>query len=114
MKRFDCPSCGKSLRFRLLPHVPGRHASELTFSCIHCRAVLGYNKGPVDALLWGTRLRSVLTLLATWTLLSVVSMGVGIRATLGLVAVLAAALIAVHGFSARPAYKLVAPANPPG
>ena len=41
-------------------------------------------------------------------------MGVGIRATLGLIAVLAVALIALHGFSARPAYKLVGPANPPG
>ena len=114
MKRFDCPGCGKSLRFRLLPRVPGGHGGELTFSCIHCRSVLAYDKGPLDALLWGTRLRSLVTLLTTWALLSAVAMGVGIRATLGLIAVLAVALIALHGFSARPAYKLVGPANPPG
>jgi hypothetical protein len=113
MKRFDCPGCGKSLRFRLLPHVPGAHEGEPTFSCIHCRTVLGYNKGPVDALLWGNRLRSLVTLLATWTLLYLVSAGVGFRATLGLIAVLAVALIAVHGFSARPAYRLVGGPNPP-
>ena len=114
MKRFDCPGCGKSLRFRLLPQVAGGHEGELTFFCIHCRAVLGYNKGPVDILLWGTPLRSLATLLGTWTLLSLAFAGVGFRATLGLIGVLAAALIAVHGFSARPAYKLVGPANLPG
>jgi hypothetical protein len=102
------------LRFRLLPHVPGGRDGELAFSCIHCRAVLGYNKGPLDVLLWGTRLRSIVTTLALWGLLSAISLAVGVAATLGIVAVLAIALIALHTVSSRPAYKVVGPANPPG
>ena len=102
------------MRFRLLPQVPGGRNGELAFSCIHCRAVLGYNKGPLDALLWGTRLRSVATTLALWGLLSAVSLAVGIAATLGIVAALAVVLIVLHTLSARPAYKVVGPANPPG
>jgi hypothetical protein len=114
VKRFDCPSCAKSLRFRLLPQVPGGRNGELAFSCIHCRAVLGYNKGPLDVLLWGTRLRSLATMLAGWALLSAFSLAVGLVATFGVVAALAVALIAHHTLSARPAYKVVGPANPPG
>lgn len=113
MRRFDCPGCGKSLKFRLLPRVPGGHYGNLAFSCIHCRAVLAYNKGPLDVLLWGTPLRSVATLCGTWALLILVSTGLGFRATLGASAALAVALIAVHGFSGRPAYKLVRPADRP-
>jgi hypothetical protein len=113
MKRFDCPSCGKSLRLRLLPHVPGGAGGELAFSCIHCRAVLTYNKGPLDALLWGTRLRSLATMLAGWALLSTISLAVGVAGTLAIVAVLAVALFALHAFSARPAYKVVGSTTPP-
>ena len=103
------------MRFRLLPQVPGgRKRRASVFLGIHCRAVLGYTKGTVDVLLWGTRLRSLATMLAGWALLSAFSLAVGLVATLGVVAALAVALVAHHTVSARPAYKVVGPANPPG
>jgi predicted RNA-binding Zn-ribbon protein involved in translation (DUF1610 family) len=62
MKRFDCPSCGKSLRFRLLRHV-ARADGQLAFSCVHCGAVLAYSEShiPLGSLLLGTRLRRLVT-----------------------------------------------------
>jgi hypothetical protein len=106
VNRFHCPACQKSLRFRLLRHVSSGRDGEPMFSCLHCRAVLGYNKGPIDALLWGTGFRTLATLVSAWTLLCFIFLELGFRATLGAVAVLAVALVAIHGFSARPAYRL--------
>lgn len=114
MKRFDCPKCANSLRFRLLPHVPGGAEGEIEFACIHCRAVLTYNKGPLDALLWGAPWRSIATTFAGWALLSAVSLAAGLAATLGIVAALILALTAAHLLSARPAYKVAGRANPRG
>lgn len=85
----------------------------MAFSCIHCGAVLIYNKGPLDTLLWGTSLRRVFTVLGGWALLSGISLAVGKAVTLAAVAVLAAVLSAAHFVSARPAYK-VADRGQPG
>jgi len=111
VKRFDCPNCGKSLRFRLLPRVPGGANGEIAFACIYCRAVLIYNKGPLDAVLWGTLWRSMATTFAGWALLSAISLAAGLAATLGIVAALVVALTARHVYSARPAYKVAGGAH---
>ena len=114
MKRFDCPSCEKSLRFRLLPHVPGGANGDIAFACVHCRAVLTYNKGPLDNLLWGTRWRCLGTTFAGWALLSAILLAEGLAATLGIVAALAVALTTAHLLSARPAYKVAGGAKSAG
>ena len=106
MKRFDCPSCGRSLRFRLLPHVPESNR-ELGFSCLHCGAVLAYNEGPLGNLFLGTRLRSLFTILGGMALSSGISLAAGKGAAWATLAVLCAVLIAAHFLSPRPAYKIL-------
>ncbi len=108
MGRFDCPSCSKSLRWRLLPHVPQSNGL-LAFSCIHCGAVLRYSKNelPVGGWFWETRVRSVVTLAVGIALFSVVASAMGRAISLALVASVAVVLFAGYALSSKPAYKLL-------
>jgi predicted RNA-binding Zn-ribbon protein involved in translation (DUF1610 family) len=108
MKRFDCPNCGKSLRWRRLPHVPQRNGL-LAFSCIHCGAVLRYSEHqfPVGGWFWKTRVRSVVTFLVGGVLFSAVASTMGRVISLALVAFVAIVLWAGYWLSSKPLYKRV-------
>jgi len=115
MSRFDCPSCNRSLRFRILPHVP-RNDGQLAFSCVHCGTVLGQAKvhTPLGNLLIGTRLRSLLTYVASFTLLSIIANTFGRTVPIAVLTVAAVIMLAVHLLSPRPAYTTLSPEQQPG
>lgn len=108
MRRFDCPNCRNSLRWRLLPHVPQANG-QLAFACVHCGAVLGYGESssPAARFFLGTRLRSVLTYVGGLVLFSAVQAAAGSAVVLGILVVLAACLAAVHLLSSSPAYRVI-------
>lgn len=108
MTRFDCPNCGKSLRFRLLPHVPRRDA-KFAFSCTHCGVALTYSDAhvPLGALLWGTKLRCLLTFLGGIALLSGIELAGGRVAALAALAIVIVIFGVAYLLSPRPAYELV-------
>ena len=108
MKRFDCPGCGGSLRFRLLQHVP-QSSGQIAFSCIHCQAILTYNESPLDAALWGTRWRRMLTLIGGMVLFSGIAVVAGRWVSLSAVGAVGLGLAAAHFLSPRPAYKVLKP-----
>jgi hypothetical protein len=107
MSRFDCPNCTRSLRWRLLPHVP-QSDGLLAFSCIHCGAVLRYSEHelPVGGWFWETRVRSVVTILVGAVLFSGIASAMGSAISLALVALVAVVLFAGYSLSSKPAYKL--------
>jgi hypothetical protein len=108
MKRFDCPACGKSLRFRLLPHVPAAGGEQIAFSCIHCNAVLTYSEAhvPLGRVLWGSRRRSVITFLGGLVLLYALEMLVGRALTMWALGIAVAAFVLAYLFSPAPAYRV--------
>lgn len=108
MSRFNCPKCAKSLRWRLLPHVPQSNG-PLAFSCIHCGAVLRYSgqELPVGGWFWKTRLRSAVTFIVGAALFSGVASVMGSAISLALVALVAIVLFADYSLSSKPAYKLL-------
>jgi hypothetical protein len=108
MSRFDCPNCRRSLRWRLLPHVPQSNGL-LAFSCIHCGAVLSYSEHelPVGGWFWKTRVRSVVTFIAGAALFSGIASVMGSAISLGLLALVAVILFAGYSVSSKPAYKLL-------
>lgn len=108
MSRFDCPNCAKSLRWRLLPHVPQSNGL-LAFSCIHCGAVLRYSEHelPIGGWFLETRVRSVVTFIVGTALFSIVASTMGRAISLGLVALVAVVLFAGYFLSSRPAYELL-------
>jgi hypothetical protein len=108
MSRFDCPSCAKSLRWRLLRHVP-QSDGQLAFSCAHCAAVLAYSGDelPLGRLFWGTRVRSLFTFVGGIALFSAIDLAAGHAAALAAIGMVAVLLFAGYSFSPRPAYKLL-------
>lgn len=108
LKRFDCPSCGRPLSFRLLPHVP-RPEGRFAFSCVHCGAVLTYSDAhiPLGSTLWGTRLRALLTFVCGIVVLSAAELAGGRAAALAVLAIAAVILGAAFFLSPRPAYRAV-------
>ena len=113
MKRFACPNCGKSLRFRLLPHVP-RRGGEFAFACTHCASVLTYDDAhiPLGTALWGTKLRSIFTLLGGMVILSAIELIGGRVAALATIAMFAMIYAAIYFLSSKPAYKALDRENP--
>jgi len=113
MKRFHCPACGKSLRFRLLPHVRTAGAEQIAFSCIHCNAVLTYSKAhiPLGSVLWGTRWRSVITFVGGIVLLYAIETAIGRTLTMVLLGIAVAAFGLVYLFSPKPAYEVLSRAG---
>ena len=108
MSRFDCPNCKRSLRWRLLPHMPQSNGL-FAFSCIHCGAVLRYSEHelPVGGWFWETRVRSVVTFIVGAALFSGVASAMGSAISLALVALVAVVLFAGYSLSSKPAYKLL-------
>lgn len=120
MSRFDCPDCSKSLRWRLLPHVPQGNGA-FAFRCIHCGALLRYSEHelPIGAWFWKTRVRAVVTFLLGAVLLSGVASLFGRAVAIGLVALVGIVLLAGHLLSSQPAYRLLSEdanlrSRPPG
>ena len=113
MKRFNCPNCGRSLFFRLLPHVP-RRDGQFAFSCTHCGAVLTYTDAhvPLGTPLWGTKLRSLATFLVGMVLLWGIARLGGRVAALTVLAVAVAIYVAAYLFSPAPAYDVVNRGHP--
>lgn len=112
MNRFDCPHCSRSLRFRLLPHVP-RDDERFAFSCIHCGAVLEYTKDhlPLTEPFLRTKSRTKGTLIGGIVLFSAIALSVGRTVSLAAVGLLAFALLGAYIFSAKPAYQVIAKQN---
>jgi hypothetical protein len=108
MRKFDCPSCTKSLRWRVLPHVPQSNG-QLAFSCVHCGAVLAYveRQSWSARFLLGTKLRRLLTFISGVALLSAVTHFAGRAASLGILAGLAAYVAGTYFLSGQPAYKVL-------
>ena len=108
MSRFDCPECARSLRWRLLPHVPQGNGL-LAFSCIHCGAVLRHSEHelPVGGWFWETRVRSVVTFICGTALFSGIALLMGAAASLALLALVGAVLFAGYSLSSKPAYRLL-------
>jgi predicted RNA-binding Zn-ribbon protein involved in translation (DUF1610 family) len=107
MSRFDCPSCGKSLRFRLLRHVP-LEGGPLAFSCAHCGAVLKYTENVrITHVPFGTPLRRVSTFVVGLVLLSFIAEKAGPLWKYAAIAAAAAVLAGAHLFSSKPAYEVV-------
>ena len=110
MKRFNCPSCGRSLWLRLLPFVQ-LSAGQFRFSCSYCGTVLTYNtpqpliEGPQEKLR-GARLRAIIIFLAGIVLFSVIRAVLGRVFALAALAVVTLVLIAFYLFSPAPAYKI--------
>jgi hypothetical protein len=108
MSRFDCPQCNRSLRFRLLPHVP-RDDGRFAFSCIHCGAVLEYTEDhlPLAEPFLRTRLRSVGTLIGGLVLFSGIALYAGRAVSTAAVGLLAAVLLGAYLFSKKPVYRVI-------
>jgi hypothetical protein len=110
MKRFNCPSCGRSLWLRLL-RFDSLANGQFRFSCSYCGTVLTYNapqsliEGPSQRLTVA-RLRAVLIFLAGIVLLSVIASVLGQTLALAILAVIALVLIGFHLFASGPAYKI--------
>lgn len=110
MKRFNCPSCGRSLWLRLL-RFDSLASGQFRFSCSHCGAVLTYSapqpliEGPHQRLK-GARLRAVLLLLAGTVLFSVIAAFLGRAFALATLAAIALVLIGRYLFASAPAYKI--------
>lgn len=108
MSRFDCPNCTRSLRWRLLPHVPQGNGL-LAFSCIHCGVVLRYSEHKllVGGWFWETRVRSVVTFIVGAALFSGIASTMGSAVSLALVALVALVLFAGYSLSSKPVYTLM-------
>jgi hypothetical protein len=115
MHRFDCPKCNKSLRFRVLRHVP-RSDGQLAFSCAYCDAILGYSKEhtALGNMLWGTRLRAALTYIALLILLSITAITFGHTVSLAVLAAVVVAMLAARLLSRHPAYRTLGSEGRPG
>lgn len=113
MKRFSCPSCGRSLRFRLLPHVP-RRDGKFAFSCSHCGAVLTYSDAhiPLGTSLWDTKLRSLATFLGGIVLVSAIRLAGGRVAALVSLAIVVVIFGAAYMLSPKPAYEVISHEQP--
>ena len=110
MKRFNCPSCGRSLWLRLL-RFESLANGQFRFSCSYCGTVLTYRaaqpliESPHQNLT-GARLRAVLVIVAGIVLFSVIAAMLGRAYALATLAVIALALIGFHLFASAPAYKI--------
>ncbi len=104
--RYNCPRCGKSLRFRLLPHVPTRKGF-IAFACIHCGAALTYNESRLDHRLWGTPWRRIATSLASMVLVSALHWAAGRTVALAALVLLVVAFLLPELLSSKPAYRIV-------
>lgn len=112
MSRFDCPSCSRSLRWRLLRHVPqGDTTFAFAFACPHCGTVLTYSGDelPFGRFFWGTRVRSLVTFIGGIALFSGIDRAAGRTTMFAAIAVVAVLLFAGYAFSSRPAYKVLTP-----
>lgn len=107
MSRFDCPSCGQSLRFRLLRHVP-QASGRFTFACAHCGRLLSYTDNVwILQVLFGTPLRRVVTFVAGLVAFSLVAERAGQFWRFLSIAVVAAILAGAYLLSSKPAYEVV-------
>jgi len=99
----------------MLPHVP-RSDGQLAFSCVHCGTVLGHSKvhTPLGNLLIGTRLRSLLTYVASFALLSITAHTFGRAISLAVLTVAVVIMLAAHLLSPHPAYTALSPERQPG
>jgi len=110
MKRFNCPSCSRSLWLRLL-RFDSLTSGQFRFSCSYCGTVLTYNapqpliENPHQRLT-GARLRAVVVFLAGVVLFSVITAVLGRAFALATLAVIALVLIGCHLFASAPAYKI--------
>ncbi|HEY9762586.1 MAG TPA: hypothetical protein V6D07_08680 [Trichocoleus sp.] len=111
MKRFDCPQCGKSLSFRLLPIVPPASqpkdilvGATPLFTCIHCGAVLAHNEPKFT---WKIGFFRTVMFLSGAILFSAVGAVLGRVVSLTAIAIVALGIGTVLLFSPKPAYRLV-------
>lgn len=110
MKRFNCPSCGRSLWLRLL-RFDSLANGQFRFTCSYCGTVLTYSATQplIDSphrRLTGARLRAVLVFLGGLVLFSAISAYMGRAWALATLAVIALILAGRHLFASAPAYKI--------
>jgi hypothetical protein len=81
----------------------------MAFSCIHCKAVLGYSKDhvPLTDPFMRTRIRTLATVVVGMMLVSGMSRIAGRLAALGVIAAIAAFLAGAYFFSKKPAYEVI-------
>jgi hypothetical protein len=81
----------------------------MAFSCIHCRAVLGYSRDHVPCIdpFFRTRLRTVATIIGGMVLQSGISWIIGRPAALGVLAAAVGSLTGAYFFSKKPAYEVL-------
>ncbi len=118
MKRFNCPSCGRSLWLRLL-RFDSLVRGQFRFSCSYCGTALTYSapqplvESPRQGLT-GARLRAVLVLLAGFALFSAIAAIRGRAFALATIAAVALVLIGRHLYASAPAYRIADRESPSG
>lgn len=111
MQRFNCPNCGKSLSFRLLPIVSSSSLPKDTalntgvlFSCIHCGAVLTYSE-PLFGL--SSRLSRVFFFCSGLVVFSLVGAVFGQTTAFAAIGIVALVMAAILFLAPKPAYRVV-------